>query len=245
MSHSCTVSCSLLSAATKLLQAADSLKDQTFFLGQVSQDALRRALFPLGGLTKAFVKKIAAENRLHHVLQKKEVGLRGVLPPSSSGAQGEAGACARHLGRAGTCAVTFRKQLSMTSPSWPGPGPLAWVAFPAVLVAPGCSWPRVGESRAVGTGAEAPRACGDSRAATRTCCAHDSSHVPIRRLLGAKHLCRWPPRTQRGAHVNFCLHRVWGRQRGGQAGSISTAPLGGRDGVLRRKHRWALVQITG
>ncbi|XP_039719092.1 mitochondrial tRNA-specific 2-thiouridylase 1 isoform X2 [Pteropus medius] len=58
--------------ATKLLQAADSLKDQTFFLGQVSQDALRRALFPLAGLTKDFVKKIAAENRLHHVLQRKE-----------------------------------------------------------------------------------------------------------------------------------------------------------------------------
>lgn len=78
-SHCCNVSCSLLSAATKLLQAADSLKDQTFFLGQVSQDALRRALFPLGGLTKEFVKKIAAENGLHHVLQKKEVGLRGAL----------------------------------------------------------------------------------------------------------------------------------------------------------------------
>ncbi|XP_024906775.1 mitochondrial tRNA-specific 2-thiouridylase 1 isoform X12 [Pteropus alecto] len=40
--------------------------------GMVSQDALRRALFPLGGLTKDFVKKIAAENRLHHVLQRKE-----------------------------------------------------------------------------------------------------------------------------------------------------------------------------
>ncbi|XP_077614161.1 mitochondrial tRNA-specific 2-thiouridylase 1 isoform X3 [Crocuta crocuta] len=38
----------------------------------VSQDALRRSLFPLGGLTKDFVKKIAAENRLQHVLQKKE-----------------------------------------------------------------------------------------------------------------------------------------------------------------------------
>ncbi|XP_030671209.1 mitochondrial tRNA-specific 2-thiouridylase 1 isoform X4 [Nomascus leucogenys] len=58
--------------AVKLLQAADSFKDQTFFLSQVSQDALRRTIFPLGGLTKAFVKKIAAENRLHHVLQKKE-----------------------------------------------------------------------------------------------------------------------------------------------------------------------------
>ncbi|KAM7114546.1 mitochondrial tRNA-specific 2-thiouridylase 1 isoform 2-T2 [Molossus nigricans] len=58
--------------AVKLLQAADSFKDQTFFLSQVSQEALRRTLFPLGGLTKDFVKKIAAENRLHHVLQKKE-----------------------------------------------------------------------------------------------------------------------------------------------------------------------------
>ncbi|XP_064139441.1 mitochondrial tRNA-specific 2-thiouridylase 1 isoform X7 [Loxodonta africana] len=38
----------------------------------VSQNALRRTIFPLGGLTKEFVKKIAAENRLHHVLQKKE-----------------------------------------------------------------------------------------------------------------------------------------------------------------------------
>ncbi|XP_030176805.1 mitochondrial tRNA-specific 2-thiouridylase 1 isoform X3 [Lynx canadensis] len=58
--------------AVKLLRAADSFKDQTFFVSQVSQDALRRTLFPLGGLTKDFVKKIAAENRLHHVLQKKE-----------------------------------------------------------------------------------------------------------------------------------------------------------------------------
>ncbi|XP_032973207.1 mitochondrial tRNA-specific 2-thiouridylase 1 isoform X8 [Rhinolophus ferrumequinum] len=41
-------------------------------LEMVPQDALRRTLFPLGGLTKEFVKKIAAENRLHHVLQKKE-----------------------------------------------------------------------------------------------------------------------------------------------------------------------------
>ncbi|XP_036905257.1 mitochondrial tRNA-specific 2-thiouridylase 1 isoform X3 [Sturnira hondurensis] len=41
-------------------------------LETVSQEALRRTLFPLGGLTKGFVKKIAAENGLHHVLQKKE-----------------------------------------------------------------------------------------------------------------------------------------------------------------------------
>ncbi|XP_044535805.1 mitochondrial tRNA-specific 2-thiouridylase 1 [Gracilinanus agilis] len=56
----------------KLLQGADLWKDQTFFLSQAPQEALRRTLFPLGGLTKAFVKKIAAENGLHHVLQRKE-----------------------------------------------------------------------------------------------------------------------------------------------------------------------------
>lgn len=57
----------------KLLQGADLLKDQTFFLSQISQDALRKTLFPLAGLTKEFVKKMAAEAGLHHVLQRKEV----------------------------------------------------------------------------------------------------------------------------------------------------------------------------
>ncbi|XP_014381996.1 mitochondrial tRNA-specific 2-thiouridylase 1 isoform X1 [Alligator sinensis] len=58
--------------AVKLLRGADNLKDQTFFLSQISQDALRRTIFPLGGLTKSFVKKIAAENGIHHVLARKE-----------------------------------------------------------------------------------------------------------------------------------------------------------------------------
>ncbi|KAM8980208.1 LOW QUALITY PROTEIN: mitochondrial tRNA-specific 2-thiouridylase 1-like [Sarcophilus harrisii] len=56
----------------KLLQGADSAKDQTFFLSQVSQEALRKDHLPPGGLTKDFVKKIAAENGLRHVLQRKE-----------------------------------------------------------------------------------------------------------------------------------------------------------------------------
>ncbi|XP_064278167.1 mitochondrial tRNA-specific 2-thiouridylase 1 isoform X2 [Passer domesticus] len=56
----------------KLLQGADLFKDQTFFLSQISQDALRKTIFPLGDLTKNFVKKIAAEHDLHHVLKKKE-----------------------------------------------------------------------------------------------------------------------------------------------------------------------------
>uniref|UniRef100_A0A3Q1J7R5 Mitochondrial tRNA-specific 2-thiouridylase 1 n=1 Tax=Anabas testudineus TaxID=64144 RepID=A0A3Q1J7R5_ANATE len=56
----------------RLYKGADLLKDQTFFLSQISQDALRRTLFPLAGLTKEFVKKIAAEAGFHHVLKKRE-----------------------------------------------------------------------------------------------------------------------------------------------------------------------------
>nr|XP_033815306.1 mitochondrial tRNA-specific 2-thiouridylase 1 isoform X3 [Geotrypetes seraphini] len=58
--------------AVKLLQGADHVKDQTFFLSQISQDALRKTIFPLGGLTKDFVKKMAAEADFQHVLTKKE-----------------------------------------------------------------------------------------------------------------------------------------------------------------------------
>ncbi|KAM3859080.1 mitochondrial tRNA-specific 2-thiouridylase 1 [Diretmus argenteus] len=56
----------------RLYKGADLLKDQTFFLSQISQDALRQTMFPLNGLTKDFVKKIAAEAGFHHVLKKKE-----------------------------------------------------------------------------------------------------------------------------------------------------------------------------
>lgn len=56
----------------KLLQGADRLKDQTFFLSQIPQDALKKTIFPLGELTKDYVKKIAAEADFHHVLKRKE-----------------------------------------------------------------------------------------------------------------------------------------------------------------------------
>ncbi|XP_056878080.1 mitochondrial tRNA-specific 2-thiouridylase 1 isoform X1 [Takifugu flavidus] len=59
----------------RLHKGADHLKDQTFFLSQISQDALRQTLFPLAGLTKDFVKKIAAEAGFQHVLKRKEFGV--------------------------------------------------------------------------------------------------------------------------------------------------------------------------
>uniref|UniRef100_A0A669D0K4 Mitochondrial tRNA-specific 2-thiouridylase 1 n=1 Tax=Oreochromis niloticus TaxID=8128 RepID=A0A669D0K4_ORENI len=58
--------------SVKLYKGADLLKDQTFFLSQIPQQALRQTMFPLAGLTKEFVKKIAAEAGFHHVLKKKE-----------------------------------------------------------------------------------------------------------------------------------------------------------------------------
>ncbi|XP_068163267.1 mitochondrial tRNA-specific 2-thiouridylase 1 isoform X2 [Antennarius striatus] len=56
----------------RLYKGADHLKDQTFFLSQIPQETLRQTLFPLAGLTKEFVKKIAAEAGFYHVLMKKE-----------------------------------------------------------------------------------------------------------------------------------------------------------------------------
>nr|XP_045009576.1 mitochondrial tRNA-specific 2-thiouridylase 1 isoform X2 [Jaculus jaculus] len=99
----------------KLLQAADSFKDQTFFLSQVPQDALRRTIFPLGGLTKDFVKKIAAENRLQHVLQKKEVSALGqgaACPgPGAPGVMGRLSSSTCSLGLASS-------SLSRTTQFW-------------------------------------------------------------------------------------------------------------------------------
>lgn len=55
--------CSLLreNGRTRLLRPSDSEKDQTYFLNQVAESALSRVLFPLAGLTKSEVRKIADE----------------------------------------------------------------------------------------------------------------------------------------------------------------------------------------
>lgn len=56
----------------KLLKAADTFKDQTFFLSQMPQNALRRTIFPLGNLKKEEVKCIAEKNGLNRVARKRE-----------------------------------------------------------------------------------------------------------------------------------------------------------------------------
>jgi tRNA-specific 2-thiouridylase len=49
----------LAAPGPRLLRAADAAKDQTYFLHAVERSALARAVFPLGGLSKAEVRAIA------------------------------------------------------------------------------------------------------------------------------------------------------------------------------------------
>lgn len=56
----------------KLLRALDSWKDQTFFLSQIPQNALRRTMFPVGDLLKSDAKRLATEAGLGAIARKKE-----------------------------------------------------------------------------------------------------------------------------------------------------------------------------
>ena len=55
----------------RLLRAADENKDQTYFLYMLGQRALSKALFPVGGMTKAEVRRVAREAGLP-VSEKKD-----------------------------------------------------------------------------------------------------------------------------------------------------------------------------
>lgn len=59
----------------QLLAGADKNKDQSYFLCQLSQEQLSKALFPIGELTKPEVRKIAAENDLITADKKDSQGL--------------------------------------------------------------------------------------------------------------------------------------------------------------------------
>ena len=58
-----------------LLSGVDSNKDQSYFLCQVSQEQLQKALFPIGELTKKEVRSIAAEHGLITAEKKDSQGL--------------------------------------------------------------------------------------------------------------------------------------------------------------------------
>lgn len=59
----------------KLLAGRDPNKDQSYFLCQLSQEQLSKALFPIGELTKPEVRKIAAEMELVTAEKKDSQGL--------------------------------------------------------------------------------------------------------------------------------------------------------------------------
>lgn len=55
---------SMASGNRHLLRAADTHKDQTYFLYRMTQHAVDRTIFPLGNLTKPQVRELAAERNL-------------------------------------------------------------------------------------------------------------------------------------------------------------------------------------
>ncbi len=59
----------------KLLAGADPNKDQSYFLCQLSQEQLSRAMFPVGRLLKPDVRQIAAEQKLATARRKDSQGI--------------------------------------------------------------------------------------------------------------------------------------------------------------------------
>ncbi len=55
-----------------LQNAVDSIKDQTYFLWMLTEENLRRTIFPLGGLTKTQVRQIAFEHGYVELSKKAE-----------------------------------------------------------------------------------------------------------------------------------------------------------------------------
>ena len=59
----------------QLLRAHDDNKDQTYFLYRVTNDALKKTLFPLGDYTKQQVREMAAERDLFTARKKESMGV--------------------------------------------------------------------------------------------------------------------------------------------------------------------------
>ena len=58
-----------------LLRAVDENKDQTYFLYRISENAIKHTLFPVGGMKKPEVKKLAEEHGLHNAYKKESMGV--------------------------------------------------------------------------------------------------------------------------------------------------------------------------
>ncbi|MDY4003825.1 MAG: tRNA 2-thiouridine(34) synthase MnmA, partial [Ligilactobacillus saerimneri] len=58
-----------------MLRGGDPNKDQTYFLSQLSQDQLQRVMFPIGGMHKDEVRRIAEEAGLATAKKKDSTGI--------------------------------------------------------------------------------------------------------------------------------------------------------------------------
>lgn len=58
-----------------LLRAKDENKDQTYFLYRVTEEALKKTLFPLGDYTKPEVRELAQERGLYTATKKESMGI--------------------------------------------------------------------------------------------------------------------------------------------------------------------------
>ncbi len=61
--------------SSELLRAIDENKDQTYFLYRISDEALAHTIFPVGGMLKPEVKKLAEEKGLHNAYKKESMGV--------------------------------------------------------------------------------------------------------------------------------------------------------------------------
>jgi len=59
----------------ELLRGADATKDQSYFLHRLNQEQLARVIFPVGGLMKTEVRRIAAEAHLPNHAKKDSTGI--------------------------------------------------------------------------------------------------------------------------------------------------------------------------
>ncbi|KAF8176020.1 tRNA-specific 2-thiouridylase [Pholiota molesta] len=59
----------------KLIRPVDHHKDQTYFMSAISEAGLRRALFPIGHLTKPEVREIAKQHKLATAERRDSVGI--------------------------------------------------------------------------------------------------------------------------------------------------------------------------
>ena len=63
------------SGTPRLLRAVDENKDQTYFLYRISDEALAHTIFPIGGMLKPEVKKLAEKKGLHNAYKKESMGV--------------------------------------------------------------------------------------------------------------------------------------------------------------------------